>query len=368
MAAAAAAAHIEGSSSPDDHINYSSQSSSDDPMPESNSPSTSSSSSSSSARANRFFPDQVVDILNRWFVQNADYPYPDEHMTNVLAKEANISAKQVRKWFANKRVRSNKCFKQTFKAKKEAVANRARLHAKSMSDMDSMYLPAGEISISDNDEATPNGQFQIPPKYEPLKTSPLSSSMSSSSSSSFVCSPTHRSEQSSPLTNGSFSPHHLSSSSPATFGHTGLSSSCNGGRGSGGQLAGGLNAASFAAAAAYYNPYFLMNFFQQQIQRNQVSGQFDSSPVPNSPLIKRKTHLSNCFMQDLTKETVVRSEDNGDTCLLDSTNQSPQVDGLQMWHKPQSQPEYPHNQENKQPTLLVRKTKINFGDISDLIN
>lgn len=128
MAAAAAAAHIEGSSSPDDHISYSSQSSSDDPMPESsNSPSTGS--SSSSARANRFFPDQVVDILNRWFVQNADYPYPDEHMTNVLAKEANISAKQVRKWFANKRVRSNKCFKQTFKAKKEAVANRARLHA-----------------------------------------------------------------------------------------------------------------------------------------------------------------------------------------------------------------------------------------------
>lgn len=158
-----------------------------------------------------------------------------------------------------------------------------------------MYVPAGEISISDNDEAAPSGQFQIPPKYEPLKTSPLSSSMSSSCSSSFVCSPTHRSEQSSPVTNGSFSPHHLPSSSPAAFSHTGLSSSCNGG----GQSGGGLNAASFAAAAAYYNPYFLMNFFQQQIQRNQVSAQFDSSPVPNSHLIKRKTHLSNCFMQVL---------------------------------------------------------------------
>lgn len=75
--------------------------------------------SSCLGRANRFFPDNVVDILNKWFVENQEYPYPDEYMTNVLAKAANISAKQVRKWFANKRVRSNKCYKQTFRGKKE---------------------------------------------------------------------------------------------------------------------------------------------------------------------------------------------------------------------------------------------------------
>ena len=75
---------------------------------------------SSSRPANRFFPDGVVDILNKWFYENQNYPYPDENMTNILAKDANISAKQVRKWFANKRVRSNKCYKQTFRVKKEA--------------------------------------------------------------------------------------------------------------------------------------------------------------------------------------------------------------------------------------------------------
>ncbi|CAF1147606.1 unnamed protein product, partial [Brachionus calyciflorus] len=68
-------------------------------------------------RGNRFFPDNVVEILNKWFYENQEYPYPDENMTNALAREANISAKQVRKWFANKRVRSNKCYKQTFRAK-----------------------------------------------------------------------------------------------------------------------------------------------------------------------------------------------------------------------------------------------------------
>jgi len=75
--------------------------------------------SSNNSRVNRFFPDKVVDVLNKWFFENQEYPYPDDNMTNVLAREANISAKQVRKWFANKRVRSNKCLKTTCRTKKD---------------------------------------------------------------------------------------------------------------------------------------------------------------------------------------------------------------------------------------------------------
>jgi hypothetical protein len=74
-------------------------------------------SSAKKSRGNRFFPDNVVEVLNKWFFDNQDYPYPDEQTTNWLAKEASISPKQVRKWFANKRVRSNKCYKQTFRSK-----------------------------------------------------------------------------------------------------------------------------------------------------------------------------------------------------------------------------------------------------------
>lgn len=114
MTAAAAAAHIESQQ----NQQQSEAIKSAQAMTNVATNSCNSSSSNSNNRANRFFPDQVVDILNRWFVENVDYPYPDEHMTHLLAKEANISAKQVRKWFANKRVRSNKCFKQTFKIKR----------------------------------------------------------------------------------------------------------------------------------------------------------------------------------------------------------------------------------------------------------
>ena len=80
----------------------------------------------SNIRVNRFFPDGVVDILSKWFYENQSYPYPDENMTNYLAREASISAKQVRKWFANKRVRSNKCFKQTSRIKKEPNTDQVR--------------------------------------------------------------------------------------------------------------------------------------------------------------------------------------------------------------------------------------------------
>jgi hypothetical protein len=70
---------------------------------------------------NRFFSDSVVEVLNRWFVKNEHYPYPDEQTTRELARDANISAKQVRKWFANKRVRSNKCIKQSYRKKSTPI-------------------------------------------------------------------------------------------------------------------------------------------------------------------------------------------------------------------------------------------------------
>lgn len=113
------------------------------------------SSNLNSGRANRFFPDSVVDILNKWFNENQEYPYPDDNMTNILAKEANISAKQVRKWFANKRVRSNKCFKQTCRTKKE------RRQTKSISDAEMFNMHAYNKLNSDNEEESDDMVGQV---------------------------------------------------------------------------------------------------------------------------------------------------------------------------------------------------------------
>jgi hypothetical protein len=59
----------------------------------------------------RFLGVKAVSILNQWLIDNKNYPYPDESTTDYLAQQAEISSKQVKKWFANKRVRSQLCCK-----------------------------------------------------------------------------------------------------------------------------------------------------------------------------------------------------------------------------------------------------------------
>jgi hypothetical protein len=161
------------------------------------------------------------------------------------------------------------------------------------------------------------------------------------------------------------------------------------------------NATNFVAVALYNNPYLVMNLLQSQqnmalqaalkaslTHSHQVNNEYTTSylqqqqqsssnavAAPTTPVIKRKTHLSNCFMQDLSKEggrfEAFRGEDELElkSCLYDATNKSNNFELTQQhvvkFENGQNGPTF-HNQENKQP--LVRKTKINFGDISELIN
>lgn len=160
------------------------------------------------------------------------------------------------------------------------------------------------------------------------------------------------------------------------------------------------NATNFVAVALYNNPYLVMNLLQSQqnmalqaalkaslTHNHQVNNEYNNSyqqqqqsssnavAAPTTPVIKRKTHLSNCFMQDLSKEggrfEAFRGEDELEfkSCLYDATNKSNNFEFTQQhagkFENGQNGPTC-HNQENKQP--LVRKTKINFGDISELIN
>ena len=78
---------------------------------------------------------RAVNVLNHWFQSNRDYPYPDDERTEQLASEAGkhigerqtfksstnflgITQKQVKKWFANKRVRSQTCYKPLYRSRK----------------------------------------------------------------------------------------------------------------------------------------------------------------------------------------------------------------------------------------------------------
>ena len=76
-----------------------------------------------SYKTTRFLGSHAVSVLNKWFNENREYPYPDDAITDLLAQEANISSKQVKKWFANKRVRSQACFKPMHRARKRSSNN-----------------------------------------------------------------------------------------------------------------------------------------------------------------------------------------------------------------------------------------------------
>jgi hypothetical protein len=66
----------------------------------------------------RFLGSRAVAVLNHWFQSNREYPYPDDERTDQLANEAGITQKQVKKWFANKRVRSQMCYKPLYRSRK----------------------------------------------------------------------------------------------------------------------------------------------------------------------------------------------------------------------------------------------------------
>ena len=87
--------------------------------------------------SNRFLGSRAVAVLNHWFQSNRDYPYPDDERTDRLAREAGkehqclspismacrigITQKQVKKWFANKRVRSQMCYKPLYRSRKVPI-------------------------------------------------------------------------------------------------------------------------------------------------------------------------------------------------------------------------------------------------------
>ena len=50
--------------------------------------------------------DQAVRIMTNWYERHIEHPYPSVSAAEVLVKNGNITVEQVKKWFANKRMRS----------------------------------------------------------------------------------------------------------------------------------------------------------------------------------------------------------------------------------------------------------------------
>ena len=81
-------------------------------METSTSPYTRALSDSPSSPGNRrSLPDDTVAVLEDWYSQNLDHPYPCKVAVKQLAVAGKVSRMQVRKWMANKRLRTNNTLK-----------------------------------------------------------------------------------------------------------------------------------------------------------------------------------------------------------------------------------------------------------------
>ena len=57
-------------------------------------------------RGNRLLNRQAVRLMERWYTMNIHHPYPSEETVKSLSSNGNITVAQVKKWMANKRVRT----------------------------------------------------------------------------------------------------------------------------------------------------------------------------------------------------------------------------------------------------------------------
>lgn len=57
-------------------------------------------------RKKKRLPQRATKLLNEWFEQHLDHPYPMEEEKKLLSSHCAITVEQVSRWFANKRTRS----------------------------------------------------------------------------------------------------------------------------------------------------------------------------------------------------------------------------------------------------------------------
>lgn len=117
-------------------------------------------------RNTRFLGSRAVTVLNQWFQLNRDYPYPDDERTEQLANEAGITQKQVKKWFANKRVRSQTCYKPLYRARKPRNSSTSTPARPAQTNYN--YI------INHNNIAPPTPAF---PPTNPMLFNPMATSM-----------------------------------------------------------------------------------------------------------------------------------------------------------------------------------------------
>lgn len=66
----------------------------------------------------------AIRVMESWYMRNEDHPYPNNQTVEVLSSAGQIAPGQVRKWFANRRLRSKNTKPQSVIAQHKKEAER----------------------------------------------------------------------------------------------------------------------------------------------------------------------------------------------------------------------------------------------------
>lgn len=82
----------------------------------------------------KFLSSSAVEILTEWYGQHQDHPYPEEETVRELARRAQISPAQVKKWMANKRVRTSNTLAHNGSIHPKKLQKLIQIHGKMMGE------------------------------------------------------------------------------------------------------------------------------------------------------------------------------------------------------------------------------------------
>ena len=113
----------------------------------------------------KYLNPQAIDRMELWYQDNQQHPYPSISDLNKLAHDGHITVAQVRKWMANKRMRSSNT---TSRKPRETFVHRQR-RAREVS------CPRAVVSSSCSDTADQNRVDHYPRHFTPRVTDILNS-------------------------------------------------------------------------------------------------------------------------------------------------------------------------------------------------
>lgn len=116
----------------------------------------------------KFLSSKAVQLMERWYQENVHHPYPSDEVVSYFAEHGNITKTQVRKWMANKRVRSNNTLSFNGTIHPKRLQRLKKEHASSRLLRHHPYDRTPKKTLEPHFNVASDALLSYPPQFSPL--------------------------------------------------------------------------------------------------------------------------------------------------------------------------------------------------------